>query len=49
MGDIDFRTVSSDCSIASKFVKIGHDLPIGERIALHNNTYSIQIMIDIEQ
>ncbi|CAF2738478.1 unnamed protein product [Rotaria sp. Silwood2] len=48
-GDNNFRTINSECSVESKCAAINHDLSIGEQLTINRNTYSIQMMIDIEK
>ncbi|CAF1935805.1 unnamed protein product [Rotaria magnacalcarata] len=48
-GDNNFRTVDQVCSIESKHADINHDLSIGEQLQLSLNSYSIRMIIDIEQ
>jgi hypothetical protein len=48
-GDNQFRAVDTNCSIESKYAIIDGDLSVGEKMTIHRNSYSIQMIIDLEK
>ncbi len=48
-GDNSFRPIDNNCSVQSKDTLINADIPIGTKLDVWSNRFSIEMMIDIEQ